>query len=170
MIRAAAYVTTILLRISDVIGCASTEFYVERGSGSVTKALDFVSDLTFSLQLLCIDLQQSVPERQTLLCSSRITSNCEISLTILWTNLSLFVYLWLHYIPCMWLNLPGLPPWLSMGNWKTRERETKWRWETGTGICQKAAPAEMTQDSRLSSQTEPGISLALACETNQGKL
>ena len=83
MIRAAAYVTTILLRISDVIGCASTEFYVERGSGSVTKALDFVSDLTFSLQLLCIDLQQSVPERQTLLCSSRITSNCEISLKIL---------------------------------------------------------------------------------------
>ena len=48
MIRAAAYVMTILLRISDVIGCASTEFYVERGSGSATKALDFVSDLAFS--------------------------------------------------------------------------------------------------------------------------
>ena len=32
VIRAAAYVMTILLRINDVIGCATLVFYVERGA------------------------------------------------------------------------------------------------------------------------------------------
>ena len=36
MISAAAYVTTILLRINDVIGCASAVFYVEEAPGDHT--------------------------------------------------------------------------------------------------------------------------------------